>query len=131
MHCASRANPAQTFAPTDSVPDLEYSEERLLGDLDAADLLHPLLPLLLLLEEFALARDVAAVALRRDVLAHGLDGFAGDDAVADRRLDGDLELLPRDELAQLLGHLPTPYVRFVGVDDDAERIDRIAIDHHI
>ena len=33
------------------------------------DLLHPLLALLLLLEELALARDVAAVALRGDVLA--------------------------------------------------------------
>src|ERR1019366_5340446 len=42
---------------------LEHREERLLGHLDAPDLLHPLLALLLLLEQLALARDVAAVAL--------------------------------------------------------------------
>ena len=35
------------------------------------DLLHALLALLLLLEQLALAGDVAAVALRDDVLAHG------------------------------------------------------------
>src|SRR5262245_54129580 len=39
---------------------LEHGEERFLRDLDAADALHPLLPFLLLLEQLALARDVAA-----------------------------------------------------------------------
>ena len=43
----------------------EHRQERLLRHLDRADDLHALLALLLLLEQLALARDVAAVALRR------------------------------------------------------------------
>src|SRR5687768_12848604 len=44
------------------VVHLEHGEEGLLRDLDPADLLHALLAFLLLLEEFLLARRVAAVA---------------------------------------------------------------------
>src|SRR3954449_11724045 len=87
--------------------DREHAQERLLRHLDPADLLHPLLPFLLLLEQLALARDVAAVALGDHVLAHGLDRFARDDLRADRRLDRDLELLARDLLAQPLGQRTT------------------------
>ena len=46
-----------------SVVQAERGDERLLGDLDAADLLHPLLAFLLALEQLALPRDVTAVAL--------------------------------------------------------------------
>src|SRR6185295_19244911 len=70
---------------------LEHREEGLLGDLDRAHHLHALLAFLLLLEELALAGDVAAVALGGDVLAIGVDRRAGDDVAADRSLDGDLE----------------------------------------
>src|SRR6266536_3323280 len=45
--------------------DLQDREESFLWDLDAADRLHALLTGLLLLEQFALARDIAAVALRQ------------------------------------------------------------------
>ncbi len=48
--------------------DLENGQERLLGDLHAAHLLHALLAGLLLLEQLPLARDVAAVALGEHVL---------------------------------------------------------------
>src|SRR6059036_829960 len=89
---------------------LEDGEERLLRDLDAADPLHALLAFLLLLEQLALARDVAAVALGEDVLAHRLDRLARDDAAADRRLDRDLEHLPRDQLAHLRGEQPSARV---------------------
>jgi hypothetical protein len=58
-----------------------------------ADGLHPLLALLLLLEQLALAGHVAAVALGGDVLAEALDGLAGDDLAADGALEGDLELV--------------------------------------
>src|ERR1700730_9067076 len=76
---------------------LEHREECLLGDFDAADALHALLAFLLLFEQLALARDVAAVALREHVLAHRLDGLAGDDAAANRRLDRHLEHLARNQ----------------------------------
>src|SRR5437016_889441 len=107
-------------------PNLEHRQERLLRDLDPADLLHPLLPRLLLLEQLALARDVAAVALRDHVLAHRLHGLAGDDLRADRGLDRDLELLARDLLREPLRHRAPRRVRLVAVDDHRQRVDRVA-----
>src|SRR5580704_14515340 len=62
---------------------LEDGQEGLLRDLDRAHLLHALLALFLLLEELALAADVAAVALGEHVLAHGAHALAGDDLAAD------------------------------------------------
>src|SRR5436305_3825834 len=99
-----RASAAASRAPSALLPlaDVQHGEERLLRHLDGADLLHPLLALLLLLEQLALARDVAAVALREHILALGLHGLARDHARADRRLDGDVEELPRDLLPQAL-----------------------------
>src|SRR5688572_21726794 len=77
-HAASPGSPpgaarpdARTSAPRSSLAllvEVEHGEERLLRDLDAADLLHALLALLLPLEELPLAGDVAAVALREHVL---------------------------------------------------------------
>src|ERR1700758_3960446 len=90
--------------------NLQDREKRFLRDLDRAHLLHPLLSLFLLLEQLALARHVAAVALGGDVLAQRADRFAGDHFRADRGLDHDLEQLPRDQLAQLLGDLLAPFV---------------------
>ena len=46
---------------------------------------HALLALFLLVEEFAFAADVAAVALGDDVLTDGGDGLACDDLGADGR----------------------------------------------
>ena len=110
---------------------VEHGEEGLLRHLDAADLLHPLLALLLLLEQLALAGDVAAVALREHVLAAGLHGLAGDHARADRRLDRDVEHLARDLLAQLLDELPSALVGEVAVHDQRERVDRLAADEDV
>src|SRR4026209_364731 len=61
---------------------LQHRQERLLRNLDLSDLLHPFLAFLLLLEQLALARDVAARALGRDGLGHGLDRLAGGDPAA-------------------------------------------------
>src|SRR4051812_38909286 len=74
--------------------DLQDGEERLLWDLDAADLLHALLAGLLLLQQLPLARDVAAVALGEHVLAQRLHALARDDVGADRGLHRDVEHLP-------------------------------------
>src|ERR671916_277646 len=94
----------------------EHGQERLLWHLDRAHLLHALLALLLLLEQLALARDVAAVALGQDVLALRLDGLAGDDARADRGLDRDVVLLARDLRLELLRERAADLVRLVAVD---------------
>src|SRR5439155_12147846 len=109
-----------------AVADLEHREESVLGHLDAPDLLHALLALFLALEQLALAADVAAIALGRDVLAVGLDGLAGDDVRADRRLDRDVVLLARDALAQLLDQRAPDLVGLVAVHDHRQRVDRIA-----
>src|SRR3954464_15123043 len=83
-----------------SVRCRQRGDEGLLGHFHPPDHLHPLLALLLLLEQLALAGDVTAVALREDVLADRADRLAGDDPAADGRLDRYLELLPRNEFLQ-------------------------------
>src|SRR3954452_11053210 len=120
---------ATLLAPV--VAQLQDGEERLLGNLDAPDLLHALLALLLALEELALAADVAAVALGRDVLAVGLDGLAGDDVRADRGLDRHVVLLAGDAGAQLLGQRAAELVGLVAVDDHRERVHGIARQQHV
>src|SRR5262249_43505627 len=97
--------------------EVEHREERLLGHLDRADLLHPLLAFLLLLDQLPLAGDVAAVALREHVLAPRLHGLAGDHTGADRGLDRDVEHLPRDLLAKPLDERAPAVIREVAVDD--------------
>src|SRR5262249_46540148 len=96
---------------------LEHGKEGLLRDLHCADLLHALLALLLLLEQLALAGDVAAVQLRRHVLAQRLDRLPGDHVGADRRLDRDVEELPGDGLPEALDQRPAPLVCGFPVDD--------------
>ena len=54
-----------------------------LGNLDGAYLAHALLSFFLFLKEFALAGDVAAVALGGHILAHLLHGLARNDLGAD------------------------------------------------
>src|SRR3712207_7845804 len=49
---------------------------------------------------------------------------------ADGRLDRHLELLARDEPAQLRGHHHAVAVRLVLVDDRAERVDRLRSEEH-
>src|SRR6266508_554306 len=110
---------------------LEDRQECLLRHLDLADLLHAFLALLLLLEQLALARDVAAVALGGDVLAHGLDGLARDDPAPDGRLDGDLVELPRDDAAELLGQRLALLVGLVAVGDDAQRVYGVAVEQDV
>src|SRR5882757_10006367 len=75
---------------------LQRRDERFLRDVDLAELAHLLLALFLLVEELALAADVAAIAFRRHVLAQGAERFAGDDLAADRGLDRDHEHVARD-----------------------------------
>src|SRR5438876_12097196 len=111
--------------------NLQDRQERLLRDLDRSYLLHPLLSFFLLLEQLALARDVAPVAFGGHVLAQRADRLAGDHLGADRGLDHHLEQLARDQLPQLLGDLLAPLVRLVAVDDDRERIHGFTVQQHV
>ena len=85
---------------------LQHRQKRFLRNLYAADFLHPLLAFFLFFEQFAFARDVAAVAFGDDVFAHGFDGFAGDDFRADGGLNGDLKHLPRDQFLHFCRQRP-------------------------
>src|SRR4051794_37743647 len=107
---------------------LKRGEKGFLRYLHLPDLPHALLALLLLLEELALAGDVAAVALGDDVLAEGLDGLARHDLAADCGLDGDLVHLPRDQLLQLLAHAAAAALGHRAVDDHREAVHPVAVD---
>ena len=111
--------------------DFEDGEEGFLGDVDFADALHALFAFFLFLEEFALAGDVAAVALGDDVFADGGDGLTGDDLGADGGLDGDLEHLAGDEFAHLGDEGFAAVVGGVFVDDDGEGVYGVAADEDV
>ena len=100
--------------------DAEHGQESFLGDIHAADALHPLLAFLLLLDELALPGDVAAVALGDDVLALGADGLSGDHPRAHGGLEHHFEELAGDELLHLLGQHLAAGVGLVPVDDERE-----------
>src|SRR3954464_6784245 len=103
--------------------ETQGGDECLLRDLDAANVLHALFALFLALEQLSFAADIAAVALGQHVLALGLHGLPGDDAPADSGLDGDVEHLSRDQLAQPGRHLASVLCGLVTVHDRAEGVD--------
>src|SRR5258708_36096368 len=109
----------------------QHGEEGVLRDVHAADALHALLACLLLLDQLALAGDVAAVALGDDVLADRPDALAGDDARADGGLQHHLEELARDQLPQLLDQRLAAGVGLVAMNDERQRVDSLAVDHDV
>src|SRR5262249_7142063 len=106
-------------------------EERFLRNLDAPELLHPLLAFFLALEKLPLPRDVAAVALGGDVLAERAHRLPGDDPAPDRRLDDDLEELPGNHALELLGERLAALVGLVPVDDQGEGVHGIAVQEDV
>ena len=102
-----------------------------LRDLHRTDLAHPLLTLLLLLQEFPLTADITAVTLRGYILTDSLYSLTGNDLCSDRRLDSDIELLARDKFLELLSHLASEIVCVVCVDKRRKRIGRVAIEQNI
>src|SRR5438477_5184739 len=102
---------------------LQHFDESFLRDVDGAKRFHPLFAFFLLLEQLALACDVAAVAFGGDVLAKSADSLAGDHFAADGSLNGDLILLARNHLFELGGQRTSPALRFVTVDDAGESVD--------
>src|SRR3989304_5579542 len=60
------ARPLDPPKPTLVPPHTQDGHERLLRDLHAPQLLHPLLPLLLPLQELSLSRDIAPVQVGSD-----------------------------------------------------------------
>src|SRR5882762_7619373 len=110
---------------------LQNGEEGFLRNVHLADALHAALAFFLFFEEFAFARNVAAVALGENVLADGGDGFARDHAAANRGLDRDFKHLPRNELSQARHQIAPALSRKLAMDDQRQRVDRFAGDQHI
>src|SRR5437773_8468375 len=114
-----------------SLINFQHRQKSLLWNLHPADLLHSLLAFLLFLEQFALARDVAAVTLRDHVLAHRFHGFAGDYFCADGRLDRHFEKLTRDQFLHLRGEGSALRGGGVAMQNERQRIDRLASHQHV
>src|SRR3989338_2218994 len=74
------------------VSPLQNRKERILTQGHPSHLLHPLFALLLLIEEFIFARDVATVQVARDIFAVGRDRFTRDHFAANGSLNGNLKL---------------------------------------
>src|SRR6266850_1020714 len=110
---------------------LQHGEERFLRNVNLADALHAALAFFLFLEEFAFAGNVTAVAFGENVFADGRDGFARNDAAADRGLDRNLEHLPRNKFPQARHQIAPALRRKVAMDDQRQRIHRFAGDQHI
>src|SRR2546426_6615261 len=83
--------PPRSCCACDLLFNLEHCEKRLLRYLHRPDLLHSFLSFFLLLQQLALACDVAAVALRGNVLAQWANRLARNDLGSDRCLDHYLE----------------------------------------
>ena len=113
------------------VAEREYGEECFLRHFHGADALHTLLAFFLLFEELALTGDVTAVALGEHVLTHCLHGGAADDLSADGALDGDVELLARNEVLELDADGVRVGVCLVAVDNHGECIDRVAVQEDV
>ena len=97
----------------------------------AADGLHALFAFFLLLEQLALTGNIAAVALRKHVLAQSPDVLASNNAGADSCLHGDFELLSGDEFLEALRHAQTVGVGLVLVDDRTESVNSVSVEENI
>src|SRR6185369_12284768 len=128
---APRRGPLTAAEYSSFLIDLQHGQERFLRYFDGAELLHSLLARLLLLEELALARDVAAVELRGDVLAIRLHGAACDDLTADRSLNRDFELLTRNDFLQCLDHPAAFALDAVAMRDQGHRVDLLLVDQDV
>ena len=111
--------------------ELEDCGESLAGQGDRAELAHLLLAFLLLFQQLLLSGDVAAVALGQNVLAHGLDGLAGDDLAADGSLDRNLEQGAGDVVPQLFADAAALAVGVVAEDDHGQSVHGVAVQQEV
>src|SRR5580658_6059763 len=96
----------------------QHRQEGLLRNIDLPNAFHAFLAFFLFFQEFALAGDIAAVALGNDVLADGAYGLARDHFGADGRLDGNFEHLPRNQFAHLADQRAAALIGEILVDDN-------------
>src|SRR5882762_9534180 len=105
---------------------LQNGEEGFLRNVHLADALHAALAFFLFFEEFAFARNVAAVALGENVLANRGHRFARDHAAANRGLNRHLKHLPRNQFAQARHQIAAALVRLFAMANHRKRVHRLA-----
>src|SRR5665213_886680 len=109
----------------------QRGDERFLRNVDLAELPHLLFAFLLLVEQLAFARGVAAVTFGGDVFAEGAHGLARDDFAADGGLDRHDEHVWRNQLLQLLRHGAAARFGARAMHQHGQRIDRKqSAEHH-
>ena len=111
--------------------ELQHSGKGFTGQGDAAELAHLLFALLLLFQQFLLAGDIAAVALGQHVLAHGLDGLAGNDLAADGGLHRDLKQGAGNVVPQLFADAAALGVGVVPEHDHGECVHGVAVQQEV
>src|SRR5690606_41449088 len=94
-------------------------------------LLHAFFTFLLLLKQFLFTADIAAITLRRYVLAQGLDRYPGNHLGTNRRLDGNIKHLARDQLFHLLDQLAPFAMGQVPVHNQRQGVDTFTVDQYI
>src|SRR6267142_4774464 len=106
--------------------NFENGEEGFLRDVHLADALHAAFAFFLFFEEFAFARNVAAVALGENVFADSCNGLAGDHTAADGGLDGDFKHLAGYQLAETRDQVAAALDRELTVNDQRQCIHWLA-----
>src|SRR6266851_1336888 len=135
---AERAQAPETRAssPTNAIAlrtliKFQHRHERLLWNLDRTDPLHPSLAFLLLFQQLAFTRDVAAVALGKHVFPYRRNRLAGNHLAADRCLQRHLEHLTRDDRLQLLDKFAALNLRLAAMRDERQSVDWFARDQDV
>ncbi len=98
-----------------------------MGDIDVTDCTHAFLAFFLFFEQFAFTGDVTTITLGCDVFTYGFNGLAGNDLGPDGCLDGDFELLTRDQFLEFGAHFPAEILSMAAMNQRRERINGITV----
>ena len=109
------------------VAQFEHSHKRFGRYLYRTETAHFLFAFFLLFKQLLFARDVAAVALGENILAHCLYRLARDYARAYRSLYRYLEKLTRDVVLQPLGYLAGAGICLFLVNDEGKCVYLVAV----
>ena len=111
--------------------DFENRQKCLLRNFHVANLFHTFLTFFLLVEQFALTGDVAAVAFGGNVFAEGFDGASRYDFGAYGGLDGYVELMSWYQVFEFLADVFAKLVGVALVDEAAHSVHRFAVEQDV
>ena len=96
---------------------LQYAHKCLLRYLYVTNLAHTLLSFFLLFKKLFLTCDITAVALCKDIFAHGFNGFSCNNLASDGSLNRNLKQVARNFVLKLLTHSSAALVGSIGMND--------------